>query len=64
MLLQDKPGLRVVYTSGYNADLAGKELKLTEGVNYLAKPYELGRLFQTVRTALDGGQSRPPFGEG
>jgi two-component system cell cycle sensor histidine kinase/response regulator CckA len=61
LLLQDKPALRVVYSSGYNADIAGKELKLTDGVNYLAKPYELERLFRTVRTALDGGQSRPPF---
>jgi len=53
-LLAEKPGLKVVYTSGYNAEIAGKELKLTDGVNYLAKPYELERLFQTVRTALDG----------
>ncbi|HWA25435.1 MAG TPA: ATP-binding protein [Lacunisphaera sp.] len=63
-LLQEKPTLRVIYSSGYNADIAGKELKLTDGVNYLAKPYELERLFQTVRAALDGEQSRPPFGPG
>jgi two-component system cell cycle sensor histidine kinase/response regulator CckA len=53
-LLEEKPGLKVVYTSGYNAEIAGKELRLTDGVNYLAKPYELERLFQTVRAALDG----------
>ena len=28
---------------------------------YLGKPYELDRLFRTVRTALDGKASRPPF---
>ncbi len=60
-LLEEKPSLKVVYTSGYNAEMAGKELKLTDGVNYLAKPYELDRLFRTVRAALDGSQSRPPF---
>ena len=63
-LLAEKPALKVVYTSGYNAEIAGKELKLTDGVNYLAKPYELERLFRTVRAALDGTVSRPPFGEG
>ena len=52
-LLEEKPGLKVVYTSGYNAEIAGKELKLTDGINYLAKPYELERLFRTVRAALD-----------
>jgi len=63
-LLEEKPTLKVLYSSGYNAEIAGKELKLTDGVNYLAKPYELERLFRTVRDALDGSQSRPPFGEG
>ena len=63
-LLAEKPALKVVYTSGYNAEIAGKELKLTDGVNYLAKPYELERLFRTVRAALDGTVSQPPFGEG
>ncbi len=57
----DKPSLKVVYTSGYNAQIAGKELKLTDGINFLAKPYEIERLFRTVRTALDGRQSQPPF---
>ena len=52
-LLREKPGLKVIYTSGYNAETAGQELKLTDGVNYLAKPYELERLFRMVRAALD-----------
>ncbi len=60
-LLEEKPSLKVIYSSGYNAEIAGKELKLEDGVNYLAKPYELDRLFRTVRAALDGSQSRPPF---
>ncbi len=65
-LLEEKPALKVIYSSGYNAEIAGKELKLTDGVNYLAKPYELERLYRTVRAALDGTRSpsRPPFGEG
>jgi CheY-like chemotaxis protein len=62
-VLAEKPGLKVVYTSGYNSEIAGKEMDLKEGINYLAKPYELEQLFLTVRVALDGGRvsSRPPF---
>jgi PAS domain S-box-containing protein len=60
-LLDEKSTLKVIYSSGYNAEIAGKELKLKDGVNYLAKPYELEELFRTVRAALDGRQSRPPF---
>jgi CheY-like chemotaxis protein len=60
-LLEEKPDLKIIYTSGYNAEIAGKELKLKEGINYLPKPYELERLYEVVRLALDGQQSRPPF---
>jgi CheY-like chemotaxis protein len=63
-MLGEKPALKVIYTTGYNAEIAGKELKLMDGINYLAKPYELDRLFRTVRAALDGTESpsRAPFG--
>jgi len=43
-LKADKPALQVVYTSGYSAEMAGKDLTLKDGVNYLAKPYEIGLL--------------------
>ncbi len=60
-LQADKPTLRVVYTSGYNREAAGKELAVKEGVNYLAKPYDLDKLFQIVREALDSRHSGRPF---
>jgi PAS domain S-box-containing protein len=60
-LQAEKPSLRVVYTSGYNREVAGKDLAMHEGVNYLAKPYELDKLFHIVRDALDGRQSGKPF---
>ncbi|HEY8994772.1 MAG TPA: PAS domain S-box protein [Lacunisphaera sp.] len=60
-LQMEKPSLRVVYTSGYSREIAGKELPMDEGVNYLAKPYELEKLFQIVRDALDGRHSGKPF---
>jgi two-component system cell cycle sensor histidine kinase/response regulator CckA len=49
----EKPKLRVVYTSGYSANLAGKGPALVEGVNFLQKPYHPQKLAQTVRDCLD-----------
>lgn len=53
-LLAEKPGLRVIYTSGYSATLAGKGMALKEGVNFLQKPWDVKRLKRIVRQALDG----------
>ncbi|MFZ5495005.1 MAG: PAS domain S-box protein [Verrucomicrobiota bacterium] len=60
-LLAEKPGLRVIFTSGYSREIAGKELVMDDSVNYLAKPYELEELFRSVRRALDGPPTRHPF---
>jgi len=48
------PDLKVIYSSGYSVDLVSHDsLELTEGVNFLQKPYHPQRLAQTVRTCLD-----------
>jgi len=60
-LLQEKPELRVIYSSGYSAEIAGNDLALKDGINYLAKPYELDRLLRIVRASLDRVGSRSPF---
>jgi two-component system cell cycle sensor histidine kinase/response regulator CckA len=53
--LQTKdPGLKVIYTSGYSPGMAGKDIALLEGFNFLAKPYPPSRLAQVVRDCLDG----------
>ncbi|HXI69526.1 MAG TPA: GAF domain-containing protein [Verrucomicrobiae bacterium] len=52
-LLRKNPGLKVIYTSGYSADVDGKDFPLDEGVNFLAKPYEAHKLAKTVRSRLD-----------
>jgi len=54
LLMEEVPGLKVIYTSGYSAEIAGKDLALQEGVNFLGKPFEPARLAQAVRTLLDG----------
>jgi two-component system cell cycle sensor histidine kinase/response regulator CckA len=53
-LQEDTPDLRVIYTSGYSPGMAGKDIALLEGFNFLAKPYPPTRLAQVVRESLDG----------
>lgn len=52
-LKQEKPNLRVLFSSGYSADIIGKDFVLAEGVNFLQKPYNPVTLAQTVRECLD-----------
>ncbi|HXT41697.1 MAG TPA: response regulator [Candidatus Angelobacter sp.] len=47
------PGLRVIFTSGYSADIAGRELSLEEGKNFLQKPSSPRQLLEVVRRCLD-----------
>lgn len=54
-LLAQKGSLKVIYTSGYSIDLAGSDLPLHEGINFLPKPYQPTRLAETVRRCLDAG---------
>jgi len=52
-LLRDNPQLKVIYTSGYSPEIAGKDLPIQEGVNFIAKPFESHQLAQTIRNRLD-----------
>jgi DNA-binding NtrC family response regulator len=47
------PRLRVIFISGYSADVAGRELSLQEGQNFIQKPFSPQRLLETVRQSLD-----------
>ena len=49
-----KPGLKLVYTSGYSAEAAARSLDLVDGINFLQKPYDAEKLARTVRNCLDG----------
>ncbi len=49
-----RPGLRVVLSSGYSPEVAGKDLRREERRYFLQKPYSTGKLAQTVRDCLDG----------
>ncbi len=52
-LLNDNPKLKIIYMSGYSAEVAGKGFRLKEGANFLTKPFPAARLAQIVRNNLD-----------
>ncbi len=47
------PGLRVLYTSGYNQEVIAPHGVLDEGLQFLAKPYSVKSLAMKVREVLD-----------
>jgi len=49
-LQQSKPGLKVIYTTGYSQDIVGLD---TDPVNFLQKPYPPEVLTHAVRACLD-----------
>jgi CheY-like chemotaxis protein len=52
-LLEENPKLKVIYASGYSVEVAGQDLRLEDGVNFLAKPFQTDKLAQTIRKRLD-----------
>jgi two-component system cell cycle sensor histidine kinase/response regulator CckA len=52
-LIAEKPNLKIIYTSGYSQEVAGDDFPLREGENFLAKPFQAGRLAKVVRDRLD-----------
>ncbi|HUC83594.1 MAG TPA: response regulator, partial [Candidatus Acidoferrales bacterium] len=53
-LQAERPGLKVIYFSGYSAEIAGREFKLLDGENFLQKPIRPEDLLNAVRKSLDG----------
>ena len=52
-LWAERPKLKVIFTSGYSADVVGKDFALRSGLHYLQKPYPPHKLALTVRDCLD-----------
>ena len=53
VLLERRPGLRVIYTSGYSPDVVGRLLPIEKGRSFLQKPYTPAELAARVRLVLD-----------
>jgi CheY-like chemotaxis protein len=51
-LLAEQPDLKVIYTSGYSAELFGSDIRLEDGRNYLPKPYLSAKLTTILHRAL------------
>jgi PAS domain S-box-containing protein len=52
-LLQEKPSLKVIYSSGYSPDVIGEEFLQKENNHFLQKPYHPNKLIELVRHCLD-----------
>ncbi len=52
-LFQSGYKIKVVYVSGYSAEITGKSFRLEGGVNFLSKPFATQRLAQIIRKCLD-----------
>jgi PAS domain S-box-containing protein len=52
-LRRKRPGLRVLYMSGYAQDVISKAGVLDTGIEFLKKPFSLSRLQERVRKVLD-----------
>jgi PAS domain S-box-containing protein len=52
-LQQENPKLKVIYMSGYSAEVVGRDFPLAEDVNFLTKPFPAQKLAQTIRDRLD-----------
>ncbi|MDB4960759.1 MAG: putative Hybrid sensor histidine kinase [Myxococcales bacterium] len=54
-LQQRDANLKVIFTSGYSAELAGRDLALQEGENFLQKPCPASRIVDAVWRCLNDG---------
>lgn len=56
-LQRSKPGLNVIYTSGYELDAEASRDTSEGGVHFLQKPYDMRKLLETVHFAMLGKMS-------
>ena len=59
-LVQQRPGLKVLYVSGYTADAIAHQGRLDPGVEFLQKPFTTASLNRRVRDVLEGRSSGGP----
>jgi two-component system, cell cycle sensor histidine kinase and response regulator CckA len=52
-VLLDRANLKIIYSSGYSLDVVNTGSAMTEGMNFLQKPYDPETLAQMVRNCLN-----------
>jgi CheY-like chemotaxis protein len=60
-LVAQRPGLRVLFTSGYSSRIAGADGELDPGTAFLQKPFAVGELAASVRELLDAPRVVEPL---
>jgi len=55
-LRETRPALKILFTSGYNEEIANAGGRVDAGVAFLSKPYLPAALAQRVRHVLDTRQ--------
>ena len=60
MLLKQKPGLKVIYMSGYSSEITATGDLLNEGRNFLPKPFSPGKLIDLVDHTMNPVVVLPP----
>ncbi|HSN13735.1 MAG TPA: response regulator, partial [Anaeromyxobacteraceae bacterium] len=60
----ERPGIALLFTSGYPAQLTSARGTLREGVTFLAKPFAADQLAEKVREALAAAGSADPAANG
>jgi two-component system, cell cycle sensor histidine kinase and response regulator CckA len=58
-LKKRKPGLKVIFTSGYSSELVGKDFGKGEAI-FLSKPYQPQQVARMIRETLDSAQKNQP----
>ncbi len=53
ILQTQKPGLRVIFCSGYSSDIAGRVIDLPSSQSFLQKPFSPALLLETIRKSLN-----------
>lgn len=53
LLRRERPGMKILFTSGYNEEIAGAGGRVDQGIDFLPKPYLPAVLTERVRQVLD-----------
>ncbi len=53
-LRESRPGIKVLFTSGYSEDIVSKQGVLEQGTHFIGKPYSTAELANRIREVLEG----------